>query len=120
MFGVINEDTRRGWQIIADMLSRQHPCPGRTAIVVRGRKMRGARVEILRHQIDRYENVFRYGNEAAHHMRAMSGRSGYVCLVRILESAEQAWIKAKYLACDYAYTHWAVALGDAVQIGARL
>lgn len=65
MFGVINEETRSGWQSIANMLSRQRPYVGRTGTIVRGRKLLGRRVTVIRHQIDRYEDVFRYGNEMA-------------------------------------------------------
>lgn len=112
---MINEDTKAGWQSIADMLSRQRPYVGRWATVIRGKKLKGDRVKVLRHQIDAYEDVFRYGGSASHHMRAMDGRSGYVCLV---ESAGgmRAWVKAKYLVCDYSYDHWSVALADAVRI----
>lgn len=112
----INQENARGWQIIADMLSRQRPYVGRWATVVRGKKLKGDRVKVLRHQIDQYEDVFRYGNEASHHMRAMDGRAGYVCLVET-EGGKRAWVKAKYLMCDYSYTDWTVALGDAVRIG---
>jgi hypothetical protein len=116
MFGVINSETKSAWQGIADTVSRQRPSVGRRALVVGGRKLKGEPVTILRHQLDKYVDVFRYGNEASHHVRAMSGRRGFMCLVRT-DAGVEKWVKANYLACDYDYAHWSVALFDALLAG---
>lgn len=115
-FGVINEATRVAWQAIASDVSRQRPYPGRRALVFRGRKLLGEMVTIIGHERDRYDvTAFRYGGEASQHMTAMRGRRGYVCRVRT-NCGVLAWIKAEYLACDYLYKHWSIALADAVGI----
>ena len=49
-------------------------------------------------------------------MCEMMGRRGFVCLVRS-EAGVERWIKAEYLACNFAYPCWTVALGDAIGIG---
>lgn len=111
----LNEDTRAGWQILADIVSRQRPNSGRRAHVFRGRNLVGRWVAILRHERDRFSDAFRYGGDANLHLREMSGRDGFVCLVRD-ESGRSAWVKAQNLACEHAYAHWTIALGDAITI----
>lgn len=111
---VINSDTQSAWQQIARDVSRQRPYVGRTATVVRGRKMLGRRVTVVRHQLDQYDrDAFRYGGEASKHMTEMRGRHGFVCLVRD-ETGTERWVKAEYLACDHEYNHWTAALADAL------
>lgn len=113
----INEQTRAAWLQIANDVSRQRPYAGRTATVIRGRKLHGEHVTVIRHQRDAYDrDAFRYGGEASQHMTEMRGRRGYVCLVRS-DAGVERWIKAEYLACDFAYTHWTIALSDVVMIG---
>ncbi len=112
---VINSNTIAAWQMIANNVSRQRPYPGRTATVFRGRKLLGEKVSVVRHQKDAYSDAFRYGGAGNLMMREMAGRSGFVCLVRNAQGAER-WIKASYLACDYTYDHWSVALADAMSI----
>lgn len=116
MFGVINEETRGAWQSIADNLSRQRPYAGRKVEVVAGRKRKGQRGVVICHMADRYVDAFRYGNEAGHAYTEMAGRYGFVCRV-LFEDGREDWIKADRLACDHPYTHWSVALSDAILAG---
>lgn len=109
----INSDNAKGWQKIADNVSRQRPSPGKYALVLKGKKLQNQKVVVVRHQIDQYENAFRYGNEASHHLREMMGRTGFVCLVRN-EQGEEKWVKARYLMVLYPYKHWTEALADAL------
>lgn len=114
---VINDDNKAGWQQIANDVSRQRPYVGRTATVIHGRKLQGEHVTVLKHQHDQYDrNAFRYGGDASLQLREMMGRSGFVCLVRS-DAGVERWIKARYLACDFQYTHWTIALSDALLIG---
>lgn len=124
MFGVINSETQAFWQSLANELSRQRPNVGRRVTVIGGRKYRGKLGVVVRHQVDRYEDAFRYGNEASQHYKQMAGRYGFVCMVReiqvddddgsLLDTGNVFWVKARYLAVDYPYTDPWEALGDAL------
>jgi len=93
----INEKTRGTWQDIANELSKQRPVPGRKVSITGGRKHKGKRGTVLRHQLDKFVDAFRYGGEANHHMTEMAGRFGYVCLVENMENpSDRFWVKADY------------------------
>jgi hypothetical protein len=97
----INADTREVWQHIADELSKQRPYPGRMVTITGGRKHKGKRGKVLRHQQDRFFDAFRYGNEASAHMTEMAGRYGYVCLVENeANPTDKFWVKADYCQCE--------------------
>lgn len=112
----MNADTRDFWQDIATRLSRQRPDPGKKVTVIHGKRYRGERAEVVQRIKDKYEDAFRYGGEANHHMREMAGRYGFVCRVRLASSGQLVWIKARYLMCDYSYSDCWTALADALQM----
>jgi hypothetical protein len=93
----INADTAKAWQAIADRLSVTRPSTGKTIRVSGGRKHKGKVGIVEIHQISHYTNVYRYGNEASHHMRDLSGREGWVCRVRCIATGESFWIAAEHV-----------------------
>ena len=97
----INQDTQKAWQDIANELSKQRPYPGRKVRITEGRKHKGKCGKVLRHQLDKFVDAFRYGGEANHHMTEMAGRFGYVCLVENTQDPlDRFWIKADYCLCE--------------------
>ena len=90
----INAETRDAWQSIADELSKQRPWPGRRVRVTGGRKHAGKEGTVLRHQVSKYNDVFRYASEAQAHMREMAGRSGFVVLVQPDNDSKPFWVDA--------------------------
>lgn len=77
----INADTIEFWKDIAVKVSAQRPDPGRVVKVTGGRKHQGRMGKVIRHQVSKYRDPFRYASEAQAHLRQMTGRTGYVCLV---------------------------------------
>lgn len=95
---VLNERTREAWQAIANDLSKQRPYAGRRVRIVGGRKHKGKEGTVTRHQLDHYEDAFRYGGEASQHMAQMAGRDGYVVMVRP-DAGKPFWVKARFVLC---------------------
>jgi len=93
----INAENRGAWQALADELSKQRPSPGRAVRVTGGRKHKGERGTVERHQVSRYSDPFRYASDAQAHMREMSGRFGFACLVRPDGNGAAFWINAEHL-----------------------
>jgi len=113
----INPDTKVFWQTLVDRFSRQRPNPGKVVTIIRGKKLLGQKATVIRHQIDKFDtSTYRYGSDASHHMRDLEGRSGWVCLIET-DDGDRAWIKAKYLMCEWKYSTWYEALVDAISIG---
>lgn len=96
---VINEETRAAWQRIADECGKQRPYRGRKVRVDGGRKHKGKIGTVVRHQLDQFYDVFRYGGEASHHMAQMAGREGYVVMVQPDDGCQRFWVKAHYVTC---------------------
>jgi len=95
----INADTVDFWKDIAAKLSKQRPYAGRKVKIVAGRKHMGKTGTVVRHMVSRFENPYRYGSEAQHHMIDMAGREWYVCQVRDDSDGSLFWVKAEYTEC---------------------
>jgi hypothetical protein len=89
----INADTADAWRQIAKDCEATRPSAGKRVRVTGGRKHVGKEGTVLRHQISKFGDAYRYGNDASHHMRDMMGRSGWTCQVRT-EAGETFWTDA--------------------------
>ena len=86
---------KNSWQILANQISQDRPSEGKQVEVVEGRKHKGKIGKVLQHQVDKFQNAFRYGGEGNLRLREMAGRYGYVCLIDT--GIEKFWVKAHYL-----------------------
>jgi hypothetical protein len=96
----INADTVDFWKAVAADVSLDRPYPGRRVYVDRGRKHKGKRGTVMRHERSRYTDAFRYGGDASQHMTEMRGRYGFRCLVRDDLTGETFWIDAPHLVIE--------------------
>lgn len=92
----ILSEHRDAWQRIANAASEQRPCEGRRVRIVEGRKHKGRSGVVVRHQLSKFGDAFRYGGAANLHMREMQGRSGFVCLVEPDDGGSKFWVNADY------------------------
>jgi hypothetical protein len=88
----INADTRDFWNQLAKDLDGQRPRAGKFVEVTGGRKHKGKRGHVVRHELSRFGDHYRYGSDASHHMRDMTGREGWRVLVQC--GLEQFWCDA--------------------------
>ena len=96
--GCITSENVSFWQDLANRASAQRPSVGKTVQVDKGRKHKGKIGQVIRHQIDKFQDAYRYGNEASHHMRDITGRYGWCCLIQCNDGTT-FWVKADYLTC---------------------
>ena len=92
---VINSDTQECWQYLANEASKVRPDPGKCVRIVKGRKHLGKEGMVMKNIQDRFEDVFRYGGEAHHHMVSMRRREGFVVLIK-QDDGSTFWVKADY------------------------
>lgn len=73
---VITPENRDAWQELANSLSAQRPSKGKTVRILEG-KHKGKEGKVFFHAIDKWNDAYRYCNEAQAHMRDMAGRFGW-------------------------------------------
>lgn len=73
----INADTLDMWKKLAADASAQRPSPGTRVRVTSGRKHKGEEGRVLRHEVNKFRDAFRYGGDANLQLREMMGRSGF-------------------------------------------
>lgn len=91
---VITSENRGAWQELSNSLSAQRPSKGKTVQIVRG-KHKGKEGIVTWQGIDRFNNGYRYCNEAQAHMRDMAGRYGWKVRVQPYQG-EAFFTKAEY------------------------
>ncbi|MHC4704517.1 MAG: hypothetical protein ACYTFQ_28540 [Planctomycetota bacterium] len=94
---IFTAENADAWKTLGNSMISQKPSPGKEVYVSKGRKHKGKRGVVCRHQRDKYDDTFRYMAPASIAFAQMEGRDGYVCLVRDHDTNRTFWVKASYL-----------------------
>jgi hypothetical protein len=87
--------TREAWQGLADDWSRNRPYAGQPVKIEGGRKHNGKSGIVVRHEVSRFGDAYRYGDSISHQFRDIVGRYGWRCLVRF-DDGSTAWLNAEH------------------------